>query len=309
MKKLIGCSLGAILVACGASGSGGGGFDTPPDAGGDAAAPALAHDGSPGCGDGVCAAPESCTTCSLDCGACPKCDLAPACTGAAGAPANPLVRPDLSQPAPDAGAFDAGGGAGNGTKCADPELRIRIQKIKVYSGGGTLYCIVDANDGKTGEMALTPKTGSMGDNDESFFDVGQATYWGQKDLRATTDNVVVTYNCYRVKNDAWANALQAAGDTAAQIGGQSVGPYGWAFGVAGVAANAAAAAVTAANANDDLMLNAQQVLAKEDLLDLTNGRTWTIRKGDPGGILGVGKWDWEITLEAWGCADGIPTAR
>jgi hypothetical protein len=274
----------------------------------DASTPVLQRDATPGCGDGVCAAPESCTTCASDCGACPKCDLAPACEGAAGVPANPLPRPDLSQPTADGGVPDAGS-TGKGVMCADPQLRFRIEKIHVYTGGGTLYCIIDANDGVSSEAAITPKTADLGDDKEHFFQEAEATYWGLKGLHATKNNVLVTYNCYRVKNDAWSDALKAAGDTAAQIGGESIGPYGWAFGVAGVAANAAAAAVAAANKNDDLELNAQQVIPKEDLLDLTNGRTWTIRKNDGGGIFGIGQWDWEITLEAWGCADGIPSAR
>jgi hypothetical protein len=305
------------VAACGASGSSNSGFspcaagDACADASASAPAPDITRDASAGCGDGFCAAPESCTTCPADCGVCPKCDFAPSCEGAAGAPASPLPRPDLSQPAPDGGApdTDAGVGDGKGVRCGDPQLRVRIEKIHVYNGGGTLYCIVDANDGVSSEVAITPKTADLGDDKEHFFQEAEATYWGLKGLHATKSNLLVTYNCYRVKNDAWSDALKAAGDTAAQIGGQSVGPYGWAFGVGGVAANAAAAAIAAANKNDDLELNAQQVIAKEDLLDLTNGRTWTVRKGDGGGVFGIGKWDWEITLEAWGCADGIPVAR
>jgi hypothetical protein len=282
------------------------------DAGQDGASPGLVEAGA-FCGDGVCNGAENCHTCANDCGACPKCELAPSCDGAHGVPANPLPRGDLSQPPAKPGdggtaTIDAGGGYGTGN-CTDPQIRMRIESLKAYSGGGVLYCIIDASDGVTSELALTPKTSNLGDSDENFFPLGQATFWGQKDLHTTTNNLLVTYNCYRVKNDAWSNALKAAGDTAAQLGGTSVSPYGWAFGIAGVAANAAAAAIATSSANDTLVLNAQQVIAKESLLDLTNGRTWTIRKSDSGGVFGIGGWDWQLLLEAWGCADAIPTAK
>ena len=60
---------------------------------------------------------------------------------------------------------------------------------------------------------------------------------------------------------------------------------------------------------DELVFNAQQTIAKEKLLDLTNSRSWKIRKAHDGGFLGW-DWDWELTIESWGCADGtLPPSR
>jgi hypothetical protein len=94
--------------------------------------------------------------------------------------------------------------------------------------------------------------------------------------------------------------LGAMGDSAAKVGGVA-GPYGWVFGAGAVAADAAAAAVQA-GAGDELMFNAQQVLDKNGLTDLTNGRYWVVRKGTKGGFFGGG-WEWELYVQSWGCAD------
>lgn len=266
------------------------------------ALPAPAADASAAstCGDGKCNGDETCRSCSQDCGECGKCALAPSCTNAVGIPANPATRHDLSQPPGDAGApgADAGAGTGDGT-CKDPELRLRVESVKAYKGGGEIYCVVSATDGATSEAAVTAKTKNLKDNETNYFDASTALYWGQKDLHRTTNNLTVTFNCFVVKGDSWAKVLGAMGDTAKDLGGTPT-PYGWAFGLGGMAANAAAAAVTAA-AGDELRFNAQQTIDKNQLLDLTNGRTWTLRKGGSCGVLC--QWDWEVKVQSWGCAD------
>jgi hypothetical protein len=85
------------------------------------------------------------------------------------------------------------------------------------------------------------------------------------------------------------------------------GPYGWAFGTASAAAAAAAAAVTATN-GDDHLFNAQQTIAKSELLDLTNGRTWSIDEGG-GSDWTLNAWNWQIAIESWGCAAGSASPR
>lgn len=77
----------------------------------------------------------------------------------------------------------------------------------------------------------------------------------------------------------------------------------WAFGVAGIGASVAAAAAQAAS-GDKLKLNAQQTIDKSVLLDLTDGRYWTIEQSG-GGFLD--SWDWQISSESWGCALVKPT--
>lgn len=262
---------------------------------------ADAASAAPACGDGVCTTGvETCRTCAQDCGECLQCGLAPSCSDAVGVPSSPKKRDDLSQPAGDAGApgADAGAASGGGS-CKDPELRLRIESVKVHKGGGEVYCVVSATDGSTSEAAVTAKTKSLKDGETNFFDATTSLYWGQKELHRTSNNLTVTFNCFVVKSDAWANVLGAMGDTAKDLGGTPT-PYGWAFGLGGVAANAAAAAVTA-GAGDDLRFNAQQTIDRKELLDLTNGRTWTLRKGGGCGLLC--QWDWEIQVQSWGCAD------
>ena len=257
---------------------------------------------APYCGDGRCDEDESCRSCSQDCGECLKCGLAPSCSDAVGAPSKPAVRADLSQPPGDAGAPAPQAG---GESCKDPELRLRIERITVHQGGGQIYCVVSATDGATSEAAVTGKTTKLSNGESNYFDAASAIYWGQKELHRTTNNLTVTLNCFVVKGDSWAKVLGAMGDTAKDLGGTPT-PSGWAFGLGGVAANAAAAAVQA-GAGDDLRFNAQQTIDKADLLDLTNGRTWSIRKGGGCGLFC--EWDWEVHLQSWGCADAHDRPR
>lgn len=265
--------------------------------------PAPDASGPATCGDNTCNGTETCESCPRDCGACPKCPLAPSCTDAVGVPANPTLRGDLSQPE---AATDGGvpAPAEPGT-CRDPELRLRIERVVAHKGGGEIYCVVSATDGATSEAAVTTKTKKLDDKESHYFDPTTGLLWGQKALHPTTNNLTVTFNCFVVKSDAWANVLKAMGDTATKLGGSAT-PYGWAFGLGGVAANAAAAAVQAGS-GDELRFNAQQVIDKKQLLDLTNGRYWSLRKGGDCGLFC--DWDWEIFVQSWGCAKAAPAPK
>ncbi|MBN9166519.1 MAG: hypothetical protein BGO98_46665 [Myxococcales bacterium 68-20] len=252
------------------------------------------------------------------------CPVAPACAnGSLGAPANPLLRADLTvhtdngKPVTDAG--DAGDAAApppsppKGT-CLDPQLRIRLQKLKIHAGGGEGYCIVEANDGVTSEAAVTMKTSNLKAGDEFPFPVGQGMLWGQAQPECTSNNLTLTYYCFKVvDNGAWTAALKAMGDTATAIGGSPAGngPYGWAFGLGGAAANAAAAAIGAAQ-KDENRIKVQQTIPVSSLLDLANGRTWSIRTRVKDGcnLFGCSRdYDWELTVQAWGCADRLPETK
>jgi hypothetical protein len=208
------------------------------------------------------------------------------------------VRGDLSQP-PVKGDGGVAPPPPADTTCLDPKLRLRIARVLAHGGGGQIYCVVSATDGATSEAAITQKTKSLGDGESNYFDPSTAVYWGQKDLHPTTNNLTVTFNCFLVKSDQWAKVFKAMGDTATTLGGTAT-PFGWAFGVGAVAANAAAAGIMA-GAGDDLRFNTQQTIDKSQLLDLTNGRTWSLRQGGDCGLFC--SWDWEIFVESWGCAD------
>jgi hypothetical protein len=257
------------------------------------------------CGDNACTGGETCTSCPGDCGPCPMCSAAPSCTDAVGVPTMPKPRPDLDvNPAstPDGGAAAP---SVQGPDCKDPQLRLRIAKIDVAKGGGSLYCIVTASDGNTSEVALTTKTKDLGDGDTNYFDPSVAVFWGQKGLATTTNNLTITYDCWKVGSDAWANVLMAM-SMAAQMAGGIAGPYGWAFGAAATASAAAAAAAQSAS-GDDHRLNQQQTISKGTLLDLTNGRSWQVRGSGGCGLFC--SWDWTLTVESWGCADARGTPQ
>jgi hypothetical protein len=289
---------------------------------------ACAPDGSPApqvrtCApnsDGGVASPKKCQICDFDVDATKvpaTCAVAPACgNGNLGTPVVTTVRDDLSIHTDNGNLVPSSATAPppKDGKCLDPQLRIRVQKIKVIKGGGQAYCIIQANDGVTSEAALTMKTNDLKEGDEFPFPVGQATLWGQAVPECTSNNLTISYYCYHVvDNSAWSSALNAMGDTAAQIGGSPAGggTYGWAFGLGGAAANAAAAAITAAS-KDDNRIRVEQTIPVSALLDLTNGRTWTVRTQvkDGCGLLGCDRdYDWELTLQAWGCADKLPEPR
>jgi hypothetical protein len=189
--------------------------------------------------------------------------------------------------------------------CQDAQLTMRISQITTYSRGGQIYCIVSSTDGVSSEAALTGKTKALSSGESYAFDPTSSVFWGQTGLHETSNDLTITYNCFLVVDDAaWAAALSALAGAAQQAGGIA-GPYGWAFGAGAAAASAAAAAVNAAS-GDDLMLNGQQTIAKSELLDLTNGRTWKVRES--GGNF-LSPWDWELDIESWGCAEATVPAR
>jgi hypothetical protein len=274
----------------------------------------------PRCGDFICNGDETCLTCEQDCGECPKCTGAPSCTDAIGVPVNPVHRVDLDLGEPvsksDAGVSSSDGavsmsdrgvlfldaGLPSDSNCKDPQLRLRIEKATVIKNGGQLYCVISASDGKTSEVAITTKTKTLADKESNFFDPGIAIFWGQSALAKTTNNLTITYDCWKVNSDAWSKVLKAVSDAANTAGGIP-SPYGWAFGVGAVAASAAAAGAAAAS-GDDHRLNAQQNIDRHMLLDLTNGRTWRVRQTGSCGVLC--NWDWELTIQSWGCAEAIP---
>jgi hypothetical protein len=260
------------------------------------------------CGDGVCGVGENCELCTEDCGECPQCSGAPACPAVA-VPTSTTRRYDLDlrdYPAsiPDGGSTTAP--PPNGANCSQPQLRVRLAKVTVNTESeklyfSNIYCMVRADDGDKGELALTPKTSVLQDGQSYQFAPSEGIFWGQDGLKKTPDNLTVTYDCWKVASDGAAAVLGAIAK-AAHDAGSIAGPWGWAFGIGEVAA-AAAAAIAQANSYDKHLLNAQQTISKTELLDLTNGRTWEIQKAGYGAAPAKGYWDWTLTVESWGCAE------
>src|SRR5580704_9820257 len=135
-----------VFAACGASGTAGGGSAEVDGGQGATTVPSIPtpEAGPAVCGDGQCSSGETFETCSLDCGECPACSLAPSCPEAVGLPVSPSPRLDL-----DIGeSVDAGPDASfpyplPGTDgCQDAQLSLRIAQITPYEGVGQIYCII-----------------------------------------------------------------------------------------------------------------------------------------------------------------------
>lgn len=270
--------------------------------------------------DGGTKSAKKCQVCDFDVkpSSDTRCPVAPACAnGSLGAPVDPAPRDDLSIHIENGNAKEVGDGgapAPTDAECLNPQLRLRVKDFKIIKGDAKdgAYCIIEASDGVTSEAAITMRTGELKEGDSFPFPIQQGMLWGQLVPECTANNLTLSYYCFKVvDNSTWAAALDAMGKAAGSLGGSAAGAatgYGWAFGLGGAAAQAAAAGLTAAQ-KDENRIRIQQTIGTADLLDLTNGRSWTIRSKvrDGCGLIGCSRdWDWEITVQAWGCADKLP---
>jgi hypothetical protein len=265
------------------------------------------------CGDHACNINETCASCAPDCDVCPVCDLAPTCTGSVALPSasKPLPSFDNNERPQYSSGIDELtqeplGVDYNMTDCVAPQLRLRVRQINVIRdgvslGSADLYCVIDASDGMTSEVMITPLQTGVGDDAPPLvFPPGASTFWGQGAPRQTLNNLTITYQCFRaVSNQSYKDVFDAIQEGANAAGGVA-GPWGWAFGVAGVAGGLISAAIP--EGQDETRISVQQTIDKSMLLELTNGRLWTIRgTGDAPGIGGL--WDWNLQVESWGCSD------
>lgn len=253
----------------------------------------------PVCGDDLCNGDEDCHSCVDDCGACPACDAAPTCTGADAVPLSFMSRGDLSVP--------MSGGAPtpvDASNCKVAQLKIRLAAITStdeHDGCGFLglsecpiqaYCVAQATDGTHSEVALTPMSSDIKENQSYNVPPSNGIFWGLMGLQPSRNNITIDYDCFMVEQPSiWASVLMAAGNAAGSLSGVA-GAYGWAFGLGDVAAQAAAAAISAGNTGDKHLLNVEQTIPASELMDLTNGRTWSISKS---GL--------RLTIQSWGCAE------
>jgi hypothetical protein len=285
---------------------------------------ASRSDAPPVCGDGVCNGTETCTTCPADCGTCAACNFAPSCTGASSVPAAPTALASFNndgQSVYSSGVtLGADGGLpsdgdGGASTCSDPLLKMRISEIQIHkngaSGGVEMFCMVEADDGQSSELMVTPDYMNLADNNPALIlTPGAGTFWGEavNGVKLSQFNITVTYQCFMVlQPSAFQNALNAIANTAGSLASIPGNPYGWAFGVGGAAA-AAAAAATAAGSGASVLLSVQQTIDSSSLLQLTNGYTWVVEQtgstkldGDCD-VFESCNWDWELDVEAWGCA-------
>jgi len=200
-------------------------------------------------------------------------------------------------------------------ECSFPLLKMALSQIQVHkngsSGGVEMFCMVQADDGQSSQFILTPDYMNLMDgNPALILSPSQGTFWGnsKSGVKLSQFNITITYTCYMVQQpDALQNALMAVSNFAGAAAGVPGDPYGWIFGAAGAAAAAAAAASAVGNGAVAL-LNVQQTISSDALMKLTNGYTWSIEETGSTqadgmcGFFGSCDWDWELDVEAWGCA-------
>ena len=264
------------------------------------------------CGDLICAdGAEDCETCPLDCGQCPTCDMAPTCTGALAVPTSTETLAECSNYQGDEPRVNYACGADLGvapgeTTCADPQLRLRIREITIDRGNTDvrrqLFCVITAEDGTHSELLLTPPREVLGGGRETHINLrpSEGILWGQGDLYRSIANITITYNCYLASNVEQAQAILddiagRAGDVAEHADG-----YGWVFGAVSVIGTIIGSSLSAVA--DSPILDVQQTIDAGALLELTNGRSWEIRRRQ-GNFAIHGASDLRLTVESWGCAD------
>ena len=301
---------GILLIGCAAGGGTEGVAPSEGNAGGSGGGnPAVTGGGSGDtggstsgvmCGDLTCdvANGEDCETCRPDCGVCPVCEAAPTCTGAMAPPTSTTHVADCDSgsrvqyacgidtpPHEDAGV------------CIAPELRIRVRKMHIERGGFVtkkgLYCIITGEDGTHSEILLTQRSEVGGDGSDVVGSLTDSVFWGQSDLFLSMSNLTITYKCYLGSNAATYEQIFGDVSDAAADNADAAGEYGWVFGAASLASQIIGSAL--ASGTDDEILNVQQIIDQSALLDLTNGRSWTVRqdKGD----------ELVLDIESWGCAE------
>lgn len=266
------------------------------------------------CGDSHCTTSmgESCRTCPLDCGECPRCDMAPTCTGALAVPTSSALLASCNNTNTTGGLvtnYSCGsdlGAAPSATNCADPQLRIRLRELSIQRGffdlSSNLYCAISAEDGMHSELLLTAPRQVAGNRMTTSlnFAPSQGLLWGQGDLYRSISNITITYACFLSSDAAAAQrVLNEISGRAAMAAAHADG-YGWVFGTAAVLGTIIGASL--ATVRDSQVLDVQQTIAAGALLTLTNGRNWVIR-GQHGNLDLSGAWDLRLTLESWGCAD------
>ena len=274
------------------------------------------NDAASVCNDGVCNGTENCVDCPADCGMCPSCGYAPGCTGASSVPATPMALPSFNYAGMSM--FTSGVGFGESPEmagCSYPLLKMRLSQVVVHKNGDPgnleMFCIVQADDGQSSQIMVSPDFTKIGDNNPPLtISPAQGTFWGEavNGVKLSQFNITVTYQCFMVLQ---AGVLQKALTAIAGYAGAAASipgnPYGWAF-AAGGAAAAAGAAIAATGNGATPLLNVQQTIDQSALLKLTNGYTWTIEQTGSTtadghcNVFSSCDWDWELDIEAWGCA-------
>jgi len=189
--------------------------------------------------------------------------------------------------------------------CDDPRLRIRVARLTVHEEDDDIlndevYCAITTEAAEHAELKVTPLTTPLDEGDSIDYSLDAGLIWGQAGLTAPMGNILINYNCIESEGsgEGYANLLGAIGDAVGDFDGESVGADGWVFPAAGVVTNLLAGSLTLDG--DDLLFNGTQTIPAAEMLPLTFGAWWSVRRD---GTNGFSDWDWELRMEIWGCHD------
>ncbi len=191
---------------------------------------------------------------------------------------------------------------GGTPECGSPLLRVRVAKIDVHEedddfANDIVYCALSSETMMGAEIRVTPQTPNLDEGDSFTYPIEAGVFWGQVEPKAPGSNMLLTYDCFETdSSDGFSKLLGSIGEAADALGAYA-GSYGWVF---DVVANVVPIVQDAlALDGDDHLFNAQQTIGLESQMDLTNGRFWSVRRS---GTHLNSDWDWELRVEAWGCA-------
>lgn len=199
--------------------------------------------------------------------------------------------------------------------CDDPRLRIRVARLTVHEEDDDLlndeiYCAITTEAAEHAELKVTPLTTALDEGDSIDFSLDGGLIWGQGGLTAPMGNILINYNCIESEGsgEGYTNLLGAIGEAVGDFDGESVGADGWVFPAAGVVTGLLAGSLTLDG--DDLLFNGTQTIPAAEMLALTYGAWWSVRRD---GTNLFSDWDWELRMEIWGCHDygtgDIPPAK
>lgn len=213
---------------------------------------------------------------------------------------------ELSSPVhamPHASGLTAHTPSTEGAACDDPRMRIRVATLTVHEEdddflNDEIYCAITTEGANHAELKVTPLTTPLDEGDSVDYSLDGGLVWGQAELTAPMSGILINYNCIESEGsgEGYAALLGAIGDAVGDFDGESVGADGWVFPAAGVVTNLLAGALTLDG--DDLLFNGTQTIPENQLLPLTFGGWWSVRR-DGTNILS--DWDWELRMEIWGC--------
>lgn len=195
---------------------------------------------------------------------------------------------------------------GGTLECGAPLLRVRIAQVHVIEedddvDNDIVYCSVAAEAQDGSEIRVTPETPPLDQGDSYSYSLDSGVIWGQNGPRTPGGNLMLTYDCFEAdSNDGYQSLVDSIANAATQVGGvlNDVGMQGWIFQVAGAVLPVVSDAL--ALDSDDHLFNATQTIPADQQLALTNGAYWTVRRS---GTHIWSDWDWELRVEAWGCAE------